>query len=160
MLQTVEFTKKTINRLKERSAGDQEFLFSLNQVKYKFKKLVAECKSVSLTLKSAICIQRIKDKHGKWFNDLYPIVEKRDSCDATQVCEPSEFSKRLEIQREMEIQDERSPPIASPSSNLTADNVEGTIAQTGVKRIFVPTIGANKWRKIDNEMKETMQALI
>ena len=156
----------------------------------KVKKLVAECKRVALTVNSADGIQRIEDKYGTWFNDLYPIVKQRDSCDgiclypivkqrescdgiclypivkqrdscgATQVCEPSEFSKRLEMQRETEIQDERSPPIASPSSHLTADNVEGTIAQTRGKRTFVPTKDANKRRKIDSEMKETMQALI
>ena len=64
------------------------------------------------------------------------------------------------MQKEMEIQDERSPPIASPSSHLKADNEEGTIAQTRSKKSFVPTKGADKQRKIDNEMKETTQALI
>ena len=130
--------EEIIHHSKERSADDQEFLFSVNQMRNKFKTLVAECKHVALTVHSASGIQRIEDKYGKLFNDLYPIVKQRDSCDATQVCESSDFSKRLQMQKDTENQDERSPPIASPSSHLTADNVEGTIAQTRGKRIFVP----------------------
>ena len=116
--------EEIIHHSKERSADDQEFLFSVNQMRNKFKTLVAECKHVALTVNSASGIQRIEDKYGKLFNDLYPIVKQRDSCDATQVCESSDFSKRLQMQRDTENQDERSPPIASPSSHLTADNVE------------------------------------
>lgn len=75
-------------RAKERR---EEVPFNVNQLRTKFKKLVAECKKISLTIKTATGIKRVQDEkcYGPWFDQLYSLVKTRDSCQPEQSIEPS-----------------------------------------------------------------------
>ena len=79
-------------KLKARCAErNEEFNFSVNQLRSKFKKLVGECKKVALTVKTASGIENfIRDRgYGTTFNNLYSLVKTRDSCNPDKAVEPS-----------------------------------------------------------------------
>ena len=61
------------------------------QIRSKFKKLVSECKKVTLTIKTATGIKRFLDDrgYGAWFDKLFAIIKTRDSCQPEQANEPS-----------------------------------------------------------------------
>ena len=81
-------------RAKERR---EEVPFNVNQLRTKFKKLVAECKKISLTIKTATGIKRVQDEkcYGPWFDQLYSLVKTRDSCQPEQSIEPLLFLTRV-----------------------------------------------------------------
>ena len=61
------------------------------QLRTKFKELVAECKKVALTIKTATEIQRFQDNkgYGQWFNELFALIKTRDSCQPEEAFKPS-----------------------------------------------------------------------
>ena len=65
--------------------------FTAVQMRTKFKKLISECKKAALTIKSATGIKRFQEDkgYGSWFDQLYPLVKTRDSCQPEQAIEPS-----------------------------------------------------------------------
>lgn len=81
-----------LKKLKERALQRGEKIdFTLSQIRNKFKKCVSECKKAALTIKTATGIKRFVDekKYGKWFDQLFPIVKTRDSCQPEMAMEPS-----------------------------------------------------------------------
>ena len=66
-------------------------IFTLSQARNKFKSLVAICKKASLTRQTAYGIDNfIQNKgYGKWFGQLFPLVQRRESAQPDQAIEPS-----------------------------------------------------------------------
>lgn len=84
-----------LDELKVRCKGRNEnVLFSIPQVRSKFKKLISECKHVALTIRTATGIKRFQEGKGysAWFNKLFEVVKTRDSCSPELAVEPSSTS--------------------------------------------------------------------
>lgn len=64
---------------------------TIEQMRNKFKKLVSECKKANMVYKTATGISNYKDQknYSKWFDELFPLVKSRDSCQPEQALEPS-----------------------------------------------------------------------
>ena len=81
------------NVLKELSQRyeDGSFPFSVYQLRNKFKKCISECKKIALTVKTSTGVKRIQDEKqlGSWFNQLFPLVQTRDSCKPDMAIESS-----------------------------------------------------------------------
>ena len=78
--------EKVGDRMEKR--GD-EFEFTLEQTRNKFKKLIAVCKTAALTIKTASGITRFQDQCdlGKWFQKLFALVKSKDSSQPEQAIE-------------------------------------------------------------------------
>ena len=78
---------------KRTAAGEENFYFTIDQLRSKFKKCVSECKKAALTIKSGTGIKRFQEdkSYGEWFQKLYEIVKSRDSCQPEQAIEPTQF---------------------------------------------------------------------
>ena len=84
--------EKIQKELKEHCAErEEEFTFTIGQLRTKFKQCVAECKKVALTITTASGIRRFQDDkgYGAWFNQLFALVRTRDSCQPELAVEPS-----------------------------------------------------------------------
>ena len=82
------------DEMKKRTAAREEnFYFTIDQLRSKFKKCVSECKKAALTIKSGTGIKRFQEdkSYGEWFQKLYEIVKSRDSCQPEQAIEPTQF---------------------------------------------------------------------
>ena len=64
---------------------------SFSQARNEFKKLVSECKSDSLTNRTAsgIARYRVEKGYGKWWHILFTLVARRQSSDPNNMIEPS-----------------------------------------------------------------------
>ena len=118
-----EIYKNVLAELKERAATREEQVpFDYIQVRTKFKKVISECKSVALTVKTASGIARFVDEknYGKWFNDLYAIVKTRDACRPELAVEPScsELSSMIDEDSEECSTNEASTSTSSNKERL------------------------------------------
>ena len=80
--------------IQERAAKrNSKFMFSISQMRTKFKKCISECKNAAMTVKTATGIKRFQDSqgYGKWFPTLFAVVKTRESCQPGQAIEPSPF---------------------------------------------------------------------
>ena len=89
-------------------------IFTLSHARYKFKFLVAICKKASLTRQKASFIDNfiLNKGYGKWFGQLFPLVQSRESAQPEQAIEPSmetievviekNSNKGLHVQKEKE----------------------------------------------------------
>ena len=108
-----ECYKKVLDQLNKqynKNTG-KGFPFSVNQMRSKFKWCVAQCKTISLTVRKASGIKNVVEKkgYGTWFDLLFPLVKSRDSCDPTQAIEPGADSADVEtseLDRESECSDQ------------------------------------------------------
>lgn len=78
--------------IQERAAKrNSKFMFSISQMRTKFKKCISECKNAAMTIKTATGIKRFQDSqgYGKWFPTLFAVVKTRESCQPEQAIEPS-----------------------------------------------------------------------
>ena len=78
--------------LQERAAKrNSKFMFSISQMRTKFKKCVSDCKNAAMTIKTATGIKRFQDNqgYGKWFPTLFAVLKTRESCQLEQALEPS-----------------------------------------------------------------------
>ena len=71
--------------------NDRKYRVSFSQVWNKFKKVVSECKSVTLTQRTASGIARYQAErgYGKWWDIRFPLVASRESSDPNNMIEPS-----------------------------------------------------------------------
>ena len=84
--------EKIQKELKARSAErEEDFTFSIAQLRSKFKKCVGECKKAALTIRSASGIKQLQENkgYGAWFNQLFALVRNHDSCQPELAVEPS-----------------------------------------------------------------------
>jgi len=75
----------------ERYTGSSNFPYSTGQMRTKFKRCIAECKKLALTIKTATGVKIIQEEpgYGPWFNQLFSLVQSRDSCNPELAEEPS-----------------------------------------------------------------------
>ena len=86
------YYEKVIDELKQRCGSRKEdFPYDIAQTREKFKRCISECKKVALTVKTASGIKRFQDEngYGKWFNQLFPLIQTRASCQPEHAIEPS-----------------------------------------------------------------------
>ena len=125
----------------EKRAGERNETvpFTGVQLRTKFKKLVAECKKVALTIKTATGIKRFQEGkgYGQWFNQLYALIKTRDSCQPEQAMEPS----------------------ASSSSNPELDESTSTSQEGRNAKLFVPVKGQSNKRKKNETLLEVVDVI-
>ena len=77
--------------MNERTAADgRKNTITHSQIRNKFKKLVCECKSISLSQRAASGISRyqVEKGYGNWWDILFPLVASRESADPLNIVEP------------------------------------------------------------------------
>eukprot|EP00794_Sanderia_malayensis_P010337 gene10337-11412_t len=146
-----------IRELEKRSEErDTGFLFSVTQVRNKFKKLVAEYKKTAFTATTASGITRFQEKYGKWFTNLFPVVKQRASCDPDQATEPSTIA----IDKSVSGNDD-SRSTSSGRDNSYDDAEQETNKGAEERKLFIPVKGANKKKSTHmQEMREMLNDAI
>jgi hypothetical protein len=139
--------EQILQKLKARCVErNEEFNFSVNQLRSKFKKCVAECKKIALTIKTATGVQNfIRERgYGATFNHLYALVKTRDSCNPEKAVEPS------------------APSVAnSELSDVTEafeDNGNGSFGEKKEEKQFVPVRKRRRKNK-DDTVSEAIQLM-
>lgn len=135
-----EIYGRILVELRVRASKREETLpFTAVQMRTKFKKLISECKKAALTIRTATGIKRFQEEkgYGSWFDQLYPLVKTRDSCQPEQAIEPS---------------NERELPQSSTSSTSPE-----TIGSDVSANLFVPL--KIKKAKKENHMNEVVGML-
>ena len=87
-----EIYKAILQELKHRASKRGENVnFTVDQLRTKFKRCISLCKKAALTIKTSTGIKRFQGEKelGQWFDQLYPIVKARDSCNPESAVEPS-----------------------------------------------------------------------
>ena len=90
---------------------DVSFPFSVNQLRNKFKKGISECKRIALTVKTSTGVKRVQDEKqlGAWFNQLFPLVQTRDSCNPDMAVESSSSLQLSDGEAVTRASDNRTP---------------------------------------------------
>lgn len=125
---------------KRAAKRNSKFMFSISQMRTKFKKCIGECKNAAMTIKTATGIKRFQDSQGyrKWFPTLFAVVKTRESCQPKQAIEPS----------------------PSPCSSLSqVDKATDDDLESTENEVFIPTKKARKVKNkspIDAALVETL----
>ena len=90
---------------------DGSFPFSVDQLRNKFKKCISECKKIALTVKTSTGVKRVQDEKqlGAWFNQLFPLVQTRDSCNPDMAVESSSSLQLSDGELVKRASDNRAP---------------------------------------------------
>ena len=137
-----------MKELKSRAfARGENLAFNINQVRTKFKKCKSICKQAALTIKTSTGIKRFQEERelGEWFNQLFPVVRTRDSCQPEHAVEPSSS----------EGVDRAKNDYASSSPG----HEEGTDSSTGTKMFVPKRSGQKKIRKREDVASTTLEVL-
>ena len=117
----------------------------MGELRSKFKKLVAECKKLAFTIKTASGVQNfIRERgYGAAFDQLYALVKTRDSCNPEKAVEPSALSVD-----NFESNKERAESVGNCETSDTGGKEE--------KKPFVPVRGKKRKNKNDT-LSEAIQ---
>ena len=128
---------QVLKEVEKRYTGSSSFPFSTGQMRTKFKRCVAECKKLALTIKTATGVKRIQEDrgYGPWFNQLFSLVQSRDSCNPELAEEPSS-----------------SRNASSSASTETSPEDEG-------KNLFVPRKRSKEKKKKEDIMTSVVEVL-
>ena len=151
-------------------------VISASQARNKFKKLVSECKNVSLTIKTASGIDRhkVEKGYGRWWDILFKLISSRPSSDPSNTIEPT-FEEVEEDAGPLQIDSAtQTPPKAkkfvpkrpsgsngSKSSNLKANlmNTLNKLIDKDPTREMMQLIESENEKACKHEM-EIMEKLI
>ena len=99
---------------------DGSFPFSVDQLRNKFKKCISECKKIALTVKTSTGVKRVQDEKqlGAWFNQLFPLVQTRDSCNPDMAVESSSSLQLSDGEPVKRASDNRTPTDEQSSDGL------------------------------------------
>lgn len=114
---TTKCIVKVQKEVKKRYTGSSPFPYTTAQMRTKFKRCVAECKKLALTIKTGTGIKRIQEErgYGAWFCKLFALVQSRDSYNPELAEEPSH-----------------------PSTHNNATSTAETSPEDEGKKLFVP----------------------
>ena len=123
--------------MKYQETTGNDFPFTVQQMRVKFKWCISVCKRICLTIKTASGVNNfVADKgYGDWFNLLYPLVKFRDSCQPERASEPSAKKPNKESESNTSGKDDDDDDLAS---GLDDPLGEGEPAD---KSMFVPVKG-------------------
>ena len=99
---------------------DGSFPFSVDQLRNKFKKCISECKKIALTVKTSTGVKRAQDEKqlGAWFNQLFPLVQTRDSCNPDMAVESSSSLQLSDGEPVKRASDNRTPTDEQSSDGI------------------------------------------
>jgi len=128
---------KVPKEVEKRYTGSSNFPYSTGQMRTKFKRCIAECKKLALTIKTATGVKRIQEErgYGPWFDQLFSLVQSRDSCNPELAEEPSS-----------------SRNASSSVSSETSPEDEG-------KKLFVPRKRSNEKKKKEDVLTSVVEVL-
>ena len=126
------------------ASRNSKCLFTVGQVRIKFKACVAACKKAAMMRKTASGIDNFINQkgYGSWFKKLYPFIESRDSCDPDKGTEPS-----------FEISDIN---IELDGSNVCSSDSSTAAATKTNKELYVPTKKGTKKENANYLLKEAV----
>ena len=103
---------------------DGSFPFSVDQLRNKFKKCISECKKIALTVKTSTGVKRVQDEKqlGAWFNQLFSLVQTRDSCNPDMVVESSSSLQLSDGEPVKRASDNRTPTDEQSSDGFDQDD--------------------------------------
>ena len=124
---------------------DGSFPFNVDQLRNKFKKCTSECKKIALTVKTATGVKRIQDEKqlGAWFNQLFPLVQTRDSCNPDMAVESSSSLQLSDGEPVKRASDNR-----TPTDEISGDGIDQ--GEDSDKKQFVP-IRKGKRKKVKSQ---------
>ena len=137
-----------MKELKSRaSARGENLAFNINQVRTKFKRCISICKQVALTIKTSTGIKHFQEERelGEWFNQLFPVVRTRDSCQPEHAVEHSSSEGVDRAKNDYES--------SSPGHE------EGTDSSTGTKMFVPQRSGQKKISKREDVASTTLEVL-
>ena len=99
---------------------DGSFPFCVDQLRNKFKKCISECWKIALTVKTSTGVKRVQDEKqlGAWFNQLFPLVQTRDSCNPDMAVESSSSLQLSDGEPVKRASDNRTPTDEQSSDGL------------------------------------------
>ena len=121
--------QKILKELKGRAAErDEAIIFTVAQMRTKFKKCVSDCKKAALTIKTGTGIKRFQEQKGfgEWFQKLFALVRTRDSCKPEEAIEPSAKSSTSEEPDDDDSVDKVFVPLRSKKNPRRKDSSETT----------------------------------
>jgi len=148
-----EIYKSVLSEMKERAgARKEEFQFTVNQVRSKFKRCVSSCKAAAMTIKTATGIARFQNEkgYGKWFDKLFPLVKSRDSCQPEMALEPSAASSSTDQENSVK----EFVPVKSSGKKRKLKEAEATEELLNAVK---EAIEKDPMKDILNFMKEEME---
>ena len=98
--------EKVAEEMNERSVDDgRKITITHSQIRNKFKRLVCECKSISLSQGTASGISRyqVEKGYGKWWDIFFPLVTSRESADPSNIVEPPFYNDDQNIDPENDL---------------------------------------------------------
>ena len=112
---------------------DRSFLFSVYQFMNKFKKCISDCKKIALTVKTSTGVKWVQDEKqlGAWFNQLFPLVQTRDSCNPDMAVESSSSLQLSNGEAVKRASDNR-----TPTDEQSSDGFD--LGDESDKKQFVP----------------------
>ena len=124
---------------------DGSFPFSVHQPRNKFKKCISESKKIALTVKTSTGVKRVQDEKqlGVWFNQLFPLVQTRDSCNPDMAVESSSSLQLSDGEAVKRASDNR-----TPTDEQSSDGIDRS--DDSDKKQFVPIKGRRKKVKSQN----------
>ena len=128
---------KVQKEVEKRYTGSSNFPYSTGQTRTKFKRCITNCKKLALTITTTTGVKRIQEQrdYGPWFNQLFSLVQSRDSCDPELAEEPS-FSRNA----------------SSSVSTETSSEDEG-------KKLFVPRKRSKEKKKKEDVLTSVVEVL-
>ena len=124
---------------------DGSFPFSVHQPRNKFKKCISESKKIALTVKTSTGVKKVQDEKqlGAWFNQLFPLVQTRDSCNPDMAVESSSSLQLSDGEAVKRASDNR-----TPTDEQSSDGIDRS--DDSDKKQFVPIKGRRKKVKSQN----------
>ena len=128
--------EKVVSELNERSKNYSNFTITSTQARNKFKKMISECKAISLAQRTASGISRYKIEkgYGKWWDILFPLVASRESSDPSMLTEPSEEDT---LREDLSTEDDHDTGNRNAEKNLTKNSEKIPLRPSTKKKIVL-----------------------
>lgn len=155
--------EKILEELKARvsSRGDM-IMFTVPQLRSKFKRCVSFCKQAALTQRTATGIKRFQEDHGfgNWFHALFEVVKTRDSCQPEKALEPSTSNSARSSPTSDVLAEEGQDPLFVPVKNVkkrqsTKEKLDATTVE--VMNLVKATIENDPTKELITFMREEME---
>lgn len=143
------------------SRGDM-IMFTVPQLRSKFKRCVSFCKQAALTQRTATGIKRFQEDHGfgNWFHALFEVVKTRDSCQPEKALEPSTSNSARSSPTSDVLAEEGQDPLFVPVKNVkkrqsTKEKLDATTVE--VMNLVKATIENDPTKELITFMREEME---
>ena len=127
----------------------------------KFKRCVAKCKKLALTIKTAPGVKRIQDErgYGQWFNQSFSLVKSRGSCNPELSEEASSSRSASSVSTKTSPEDKGKKffvPKKRSKEKKKKEDMLTTVVEV-LKDISLQDTTADRWTFFQEENKQARQ---